>query len=233
MAEHKNEQEIIVEENDDHDDDSSSSNTSRRGEKSNMEDVMESMVRISLAGLGGSIVGLALEKRLENMRVTTAAGLTAAARRKRSPTASVNLPVTWAVSCTLFCMIIETCRLLSPSTMILNQIEAWSGNKIPLYEYTRDDKQEASTTSTRSRTIRPPVVTIADYTIGGAFAGLAGSFGRQVQFRNAISKLQGSQRLFGVGPGIALGLAAGCIQAATDYGMVMAEKAAKHDHQSS
>jgi hypothetical protein len=77
-------------------------------------------------------------------------------------------------------------------------------------------------------------VTVADYAVGGAFAGLAGSFGRQAQFRNAISKLQGSQRLFGVGPGIALGLAAGCIQAATDYGMLMAEKkAAKHDQQSS
>jgi hypothetical protein len=129
-------------------------------------------------------------------------------------------------------MIIETCTLLSPSTILLNHIEAWTGKKITLDDY--DDKLGPLhvRTSSSGRTVRSPAVTVADYTIGGAFAGLAGSFGRRAHFRNTLSKLHGSQKLFGVGPGMALGLAAGCMQAAAGYGMVMAETAQHHDQQS-
>ena len=47
-----------------------------------LSNIMESIVKITLAGLGGAIVGLSIEKRLSDMRVTTPQAMTAEARRK-------------------------------------------------------------------------------------------------------------------------------------------------------
>ncbi|KAL3917042.1 MAG: hypothetical protein SGILL_004896 [Bacillariaceae sp.] len=193
---------------------------------------MESMMRITLAGCGGSIVGLSLEKRLEQMRVNTAAGLSASARRKRSPTATVNvnLPITWGVSCMVFCTIIEASRLTSPSTILLTQLMGYKNTDDALNSGNQQDRRNSSSTLTTDAS-NAIVTTIADYTIGGLFAGLAGSFGRQFQMqRRSLARInmhhQGlAGRFFGVGPGVALGLFAGCIQAATDYGMALAEEA--------
>jgi hypothetical protein len=195
-----------------------------------MEDIMESMVRITLAGCGGSIVGLSLEKRLESMRVNTAAGLSAAARRRRSPMATVNLPVTWGVSCMVFCSIIEASRLTSPSTILLTQTGLYQdllGNKNTVGENT-------SFVGHLKHKRQPAIITMADYTIGGLFAGLAGSFGRQFQMQKSMARIHHPPgKFFGVGPGLALGLFAGCMQAATDYGMTLAEQAQQSSHPSS
>lgn len=75
-----------------------------------MEDIMESMVKISFCGLGGTVIGLSLEKRLESMKLTTAEGIAAAARRKRGGMRTAhqsNLVTTWALSCIAFSSIIE------------------------------------------------------------------------------------------------------------------------------
>jgi hypothetical protein len=75
-----------------------------------MEDIMESMVKISFCGLGGTVIGLSLEKRLESMKLTTAEGVTAAARRKRGGMRTAhqsNLVTAWALSCIAFSSIIE------------------------------------------------------------------------------------------------------------------------------
>mmetsp|Transcript_16856 Transcript_16856/g.31205 ORF Transcript_16856/g.31205 Transcript_16856/m.31205 type:complete len:250 (+) Transcript_16856:41-790(+) len=206
-----------------------------------MEDVMESMARISLAGLGGSIVGLSLEKRFESMKVTTPSGMTAAARRKRSPMNNrmmVNLPITWGVSCMVFCSIVETSRLTSPSTIFLHAWQEWNGARTTEEEEKEvnaatngNDTLQYSTPTTKTIPRHATMITIADYSIGGAFAGLAGSFGRRVHLRNSIFKLQGSQRFFGVLPGFLLGLGAGCLQAAIDYGMMLADEAAMAQQQ--
>ena len=164
-----------------------------------LENVMESIVRISFAGLGGSIIGLGQKRRLESMRVLTGAAATAAARRKRlSP--QMNMPWTMALSCMAFCAVIETSRLASPASMLF-----------PSSLMQESDYDEAS---------RRAITTVANFTIGGAVAGLAGSFGRTSQKRLPIvAPFRGSKRFFGLLPGIGLGLIFGSLQAASDYGI--------------
>jgi hypothetical protein len=113
--------------------------------------IMESIVRVSFGGFGGSILGLGQKRKLESMRVLTGAAATAAARRKRSPgPQQMNMPFTMAISCMVFCTIIETCRLTSPSSIILqSQVYDFSGE---IFEK-KDNKQGA-------------IITIADFTIG-------------------------------------------------------------------
>eukprot|EP00980_Cylindrotheca_fusiformis_P003174 scaffold721_cov131-Cylindrotheca_fusiformis.AAC.64 len=167
---------------------------------SNAEKVMESVVRISFAGLVGSIIGLGQKGRLESMRVLTGAAATAAARRKRSAAPQTNLPLTMALSCMMFCTVLETSRLTSPSTLLLNS----RGLAAPTGEA---DKLQSAT------------ITVADFTFGGAMAGIASSFGKTSQKRLPIAAFRASGRFFGLLPGILLGFAAGSIQAAADYGI--------------
>ncbi len=187
-----------------------------------LQDVMESMARITLAGCGGSIVGLSLEKRLENMRVITAAGLSAAARRKRSPMTAVNLPISWGISCMVFCCVIEASRLTSPSTVVSRSLGLSSNT-------TKDNNRMEFDAAVMRKTPPNPIITISDYTIGGICAGIAVSFGsggRQFnKLHQSIPRVPvhlRPGRFFGVGPGIALGFVAGCLQAATDYGLALA-----------
>ena len=74
-----------------------------------------------------------------------------------------------------------------------------------------------------------PITTISDYTIGGACAGIAGSFGRNTLLRKRlpVAMFRGSQRFFGLVPGIALGIIAGGVQAGLDYGVQYFENAAR------
>jgi hypothetical protein len=194
------------------------SSTSSSASFFDINTVMESVVRVTLAGFGGSIVGLSMEKRLEAMRVTTAAGLTAAARRKRSPSANlINLPLTWGFSCMIFCMIVDTCRLTSPATRMYQNVGGREGLQV-----IKDDKTGAVP---GTEFIYTPAITVVDYAIGGAMAGMAGSFGRRMHFRNSIARMQGSRKFFGILPGLAFGIVAGCLQAGTDYGTVLAVRA--------
>ena len=175
-----------------------------------MEDIMESIVRITFCGLGGTIVGLSLEKRLESMKLTTAEGIAAAARRKRgrigsSRQSAFPLSMTWAVSCMVFCSVIEVSRLTSPSTWIVNQVEAINGTP---YNFVNSD----------SKKTKSAIISVADYSIGGSIAGIVCSFGRRMYSRNTVAKLHSPRRFSGLLPGLALGVAAGTIQSAIDYG---------------
>lgn len=177
----------------------------------NMEDVMESMTRITFCGLGGTIVGLSLEKRLESMKITTAEGVAAAARRKRGKIASSQqqafpLSMTWAVSCMVFCSIIEVSRLTSPSTWIVKQLEATKGTPWHFSEGGSNNKSIAA------------AISVSDYSIGGAIAGVVCSFGRRMYSRNAVVKMHSPRRFSGLLPGLAIGVAAGTIQSAIEYG---------------
>jgi hypothetical protein len=175
----------------------------------NMEDKMESVTRISFCGLGGTIVGLSLEKRLESMKITSA--LAAAARRKRGSIASSHRPafplsVTWGLSCMVFCSIIEVSRLTSPSTWIIKQIEATEGTHWNFSEPGSSKERTAA------------AISVSDHSIGGALAGAVFSFGRSMYSRNSVVKMHSQQRSSGLLPGLVLGLAAGTVQAAIEYG---------------
>lgn len=170
-------------------------------ERLDLETVMESIVRISFAGLGGSILGLGQKRRLDSMRVLTGSAATAAARRKRSPNPQVmNLPWTMALSCMAFVSIMETSRLTSPSYMILQGQHYYDHSSV------NDSSLKA-------------MITIADFSIGGAVAGIAGSIGKTSQKRllPVATAFRGSKRFFGLVPGIALGVTFGALQAAADY----------------
>lgn len=178
----------------------------------------ESVVRVTFAGLGGAILGLGQEKLQSRMRVLTGSALTAAARRKRSPiTSQLNMPWTMALSCMAFCAVVETTRLTSPSSIILQ----WRNSL---------GKIEPSGTS---EAVRSAAITISDFTIGGAFAGIAGSLGKTSRTRIPIAALRGSGRFFGLGPGMALGMIAGSFQAAADFGIDYLEAAAAERQTSS
>ena len=110
-----------------------------------IDNIMESMVKITLGGAAGTMIGLSLEKRLEAMKLTTAESIAAVARRKRGKPVQSNLVATWALSCLVFCTIIEASRVISPSTRVLNQMNI--------------------------KTSKSPLITISDYCIGGSIAG--------------------------------------------------------------
>jgi len=177
-----------------------------------LQDVMESVVRITLAGLGGSILGLSQEQKLQAMRVVTGAAASAAARRKRvNPNTTTNVPLQWAISCMAFCTLIETSRWLCPTQRITEALF-----------YTSD-----SETLLRPSPWMSAAWTVSDYSIGGGVGGLAASMGRQTHLRTQLppSILSGSKRrFFGVVPGLALGFAAGICQAALDGGIAYLER---------
>lgn len=200
-------------ENDEHtlttnDDDNEGKLPTHQDQTLDFERLMESIVRISFAGLGGSIIGLGQKGRLESMRVLTGAAATAAARRKRSPAPQMNMPLTMALSCMVFCTILETSRLTSPSSSLLES------------QYLKPPIEE-------SDKLHSAIITVSDFTIGGAMAGLAGSFGKTSQRRLPIAAFRGSGRFFGFLPGVFLGIAAGSVQAAADYGIDYFENVSK------
>ena len=190
-----------------------------------LEGVMESLVRITLAGLGGSMLGLSQERKLESMRVLTGAAATAAARRKRAPSAQLaNLPLTWAISCMTFCAIVEASRQLSPSSMILSTVlgdqSSDNGTSNP------DDEIKSHANQKIDQSTTSFLGTVVDFTFGGAVAGFAASMGRNTHLRKQLpsSMLRGSQRFFGVVPGVSLAFVAGIIQASTDAGIAYVER---------
>lgn len=170
-----------------------------------LEAYMESFVKITLSGLGGSLIGLARQKQIDSQRIVSGSAAAAAARRKRSPSPiwSNNLPLSWSLSCISFCVLVEGCRIYSPSTWVLNQIQEQRG-KFPSEEFE----------------VWSAVRSIGDYTIGGAVAGVLSSFGRNAHLRQRLpsSLLRGPQPMFGFVPGITLGFVAGLLQASIDYG---------------
>ena len=164
-----------------------------------MEDLMESMTRITFCGLGGTIVGLSLEKRMESMKIATAEGVAAAARRKRGKIASSHqsafpLSMTWAVSCMVFCSIIEVSRLSSPSTWIVNQANAITGKPLDISESNPNKKTIAA------------AVSVSDHSIGGSIAGVVCSFGRRMYSRNSVVRVHSPRRFSGLLPDSSLAL---------------------------
>jgi hypothetical protein len=194
-----------------------------------LEQAVESVVRITLAGFGGSMIGLSQERRLESLRVVSGAAAAAAARRKRAPAATPlsNLPVTWAVSCMSFCILLETCRSLSPTSWLLNQFLLVDDDVKTEGQPQQDPRQPqqrgwpyATLPGLSRENTKSTVRTVGDFTIGGAIAGVVGSFGRNTHLRQRLPSavFKGPQRFFGFVPGVTLGLAAGLLQASIDVG---------------
>ncbi|GAX22034.1 hypothetical protein FisN_6Hh281 [Fistulifera solaris] len=174
--------------------DSSSPTTNTKGVS--WERLMESLVRITFAGSGGSLVGLALQKQQS------------ASTSMPRPVVLVNknkhLPMTWAISCMFFAWVIETSRLVSPTSSALTYLSTASPNSWIQNDYGRI-----------------AVTAVGDSMAGGTVAGLAGVIGMN-QYRRRL--VVGTVRpppvmvAWGLGVGALLGALFGTIQAGIDAG---------------
>ena len=164
-----------------------------------IQDSFQSLTRISLAGLGGSLAGASMEKRQQQQGHSLSAMHQPPRHHSHSqfrnaPPAPVgnasafaprvNLPATWALSCSFFVLVLETARRTSPTTLILDRMtDMTAGVEQRLGRY-----QHAV------------LVASGDYAIGGMGAGLAATVARKTPMR------------WGLGMGFTLGLIAGVAQ---------------------
>jgi hypothetical protein len=157
-----------------------------------LERILESTVRVTLAGLGGTLVGRGLQeiqqKRAWEQRDSNLHQRKVPPALVGRPRLGTNLPGTWALSCALFVLIVETSRRASPMTMMLQAIS--------------QDEEKPKL----SKYQRIAFVSSGDFAFGGTVAGLAATVAKKTPIR------------FGVGVGMGLGLAAGVFQAAVDVG---------------
>lgn len=157
---------------------------------------MESLVRITFVGSGGSLVGLALQKQ-QSFTATPRPVVLANSNYK-------HLPMTWALSCMLFALVMETSRIVSPTSSLLTH---WSSSSSKEESFYYGKYQTMAATA------------IGDCTVGGMVAGLAGVLGMHRQQRNRGG---GGPILiaWGLGVGALLGGLLGTIQAGIDVGNV-------------
>ena len=98
--------------------------------------------------------------------------------------------------------------------------------------------ETTTTAQPSSRQLPAYITTVADYTFGGAAAGIASSFGRRRGTRRnvmngtsrGIAATRGRPPVIGVLTGIGLGFVAGCDQAAVDCGVKFAKSQRDYDH---
>lgn len=156
------------------------------------ETIMEILVRITLAGFGASMVGLAKQKQQQQLLPTSPPSRT---RFKQIQ----NLPMTWAVSGMLFVLVLESCRVASPTTVL------WD------YAVNKHDKDKSDsshgTASKNNEYYKTAAVALGDYMLGGSVAGMAGAAAatRSSTMRRPL--------VWGLGTGLLLGGLAGLLQA--------------------
>ena len=149
--------------------------------------MFESVARVSLATVGGGWAGMAMQKKQPPNYPS--------GRRPRVQQG--HLPRQWALSCCLFCAILETMRLTSPSTILYHQFA-----KAMRSEDT-DTKDLQAPTPTIQNPLTEAALVVADYTIGGLLAGGAAAVVRPM--------------VGGVVLGTGLGAAAGILQGSILY----------------
>jgi hypothetical protein len=169
----------------------------------------EPLLRVTVAGLGGFISGLAVVRyrRQAPMMSSVEASISHPVLNSRHKimmiprqTTSSNLPAVWGLCCFVFCGLLEITRLYEPTKLLIQTMPASNG--------------------VDSGNLNPFFLTCADYALGGAVAG-ATFRGMQLtasaqQRRIPISSARPSIGM-GMLTGIALGLLAGLVQAGLDY----------------
>jgi uncharacterized membrane protein len=193
--------------------------------KGQSEDTLESLVRITLAGFGGSVIGRAQQRQQAGMATTSSTSTSTSSnnrRRQRPPMAAArvnqinilgNQPRTWALSCMIFALILETSRRSSPTTTLLQSVSSMDEDSV---------KHTA-------------ITAVGDYTVGGTAAGLVGALAgwtqkarttlsaNAMQLPASILSSKAGRRplvLWGLGAGMSLGFVAGIFQAGVDVGNI-------------
>lgn len=148
-----------------------------------------------------------------------------------STSAFTNLPIVWSVSCMLFTIILESCRLSSPTNIILQIIESGTTDNTP-----PEDKDAASTSiNFHNEVQRTAITSFGDYALGGTIAGLAGAIGQRQQQRHQLTQLPVASRIptirFGLATGFGLGVIAGTFQAAIDVSNLYLREKERQDQE--
>mmetsp|Transcript_1572 Transcript_1572/g.3355 ORF Transcript_1572/g.3355 Transcript_1572/m.3355 type:complete len:245 (-) Transcript_1572:2484-3218(-) len=188
--------------------------------------IFDSAVRISLAGGGGIVAGYGIgEQRARQQQQTS----TAPRQRGRPPsqlgwsykkrTERFALARSFGFSCFLFASILEVCHLASPITALQRVVQSASSiNKEPQDVDDKSQKKEAIDIAAK----RKAFTSIGDFTLGGSFAGLAGS--RAWARTSALTTRRGPLLVRGVINGTLLGLVIGLLQAALDVAVLYDEE---------
>lgn len=215
--------------------------------------IVESVMRISLAGFGGALAGMSLSRRgvvasavaakvVVNAKSTVdTVGRNIGKKRLQSqqtvvrttpPTAGIvdrDLPTAWAVACGVFAAVVEFTRTMSPTTIIRQLVDVTIGDAGTDDTGMNLDNADAITTimGMSSLTLDSTIMTtVSDYAIGGAIAGAIFQ-GSAIQTRARrgvdLTAIRG-RPLSGILPGAALGLSAGILIVAIDYAQVLLEE---------
>lgn len=229
---------------------------------------LESVIKITFAGFSGALVGLSYQRGLTGSKIfqrsilqhkqqttsTTKALLTKSKSnisipRRPPPLAALhnpgsytqNLPAMWAGSFMIFVTILETSRVLSPTTKILQALlqdeqqkedreeetTTMSSSSSSSLENNKDDVSSVSWWQQPQQQLSS-ITTILDFTLGGTVAGLAGSMAKRsppissstntpLQLPTSIiSSGRRSLIISGIGTGMVLGCFAGLLQACID-----------------
>ena len=228
--------------------------------RSTYETIAESFARITFAGLAGSMNGLALEKRQQQQqqqqnqeshnttrsipgrgrppipihrgRPDWAKNVSAATASSAASGTQSNLPITWALSCMVFVGVLESFRVTSPTSKLYDSF--FESNYEQQLTVTGQNDDTGSTGSSiesfEHRLRHTAIVSIGDYTMGGAVAGLAGAVSRIRNPASLSSLSEGAIRrrpsaflLWGCVVGIGFGMIAGILQASIEIGKLYVE----------
>jgi len=216
--------------------------------------IVESVMRISLAGFGGALAGMSLSRRgvvasavaakvVVNAKSTvdTVGRNIIGKKRLQSqqtvvrttpPTAGIvdrDLPTAWAVACGVFAGVVEFTRTMSPTTIIRQLVDVTIGDAGTDDTGMNLDNADAITTIMGMSSLTldsTTMTTVSDYGIGGAIAGaiFQGS-AIQTRARRGVDLTAIRGRpLSGILPGAALGLSAGILIVAIDYAQILLEE---------
>ena len=202
-------------------------------------DVLESVMKISLAGFGGAIAGLSVSRRRGALGAAAAAS--GAARSMANPAGGgrgvrgrpyvdQELPTVWGMACMAFAGIVEFSRLVSPTSMLIQSLRGVVPSSDGDVRTEEIGGRSSDSPSGSEWYFTESARTVGDYAVGGALAGgiFKGSYVQTNTARRiaaARKKIGGKSSamvppirvprtgvLSGLVPGAALGLAAGLAQ---------------------
>lgn len=189
--------------------------------------VMESSMRITLAGFGGALAGLSFSRRRGPVGAAAAAAARAVGRRApprrrgasvaAKPYVDTDLPTTWAVACLSFAGIVEFSRIVSPTSLLMETAERMAassagddgGSSLPNSSTaggTTETSADNNNASLGSWDARRSAQTVGDYALGGALAGgvfqgsnIRTSAGRRLEAMGRTSSGASSPKKGGLG----------------------------------
>lgn len=145
--------------------------------------MLETTMKISLAGFGGALAGISIAKRHTSLLSKSTLSSTVESSIQLEQYQS-NLPMVWAIGCSAFAGVLEISSLVSPTSYLLLLYQAQFGNSdasFPSSSSSVDPKVSKATINTTLTLPLTPMnylywnddatTTVGDYTFGGAVAG--------------------------------------------------------------